>query len=99
MITREMRQTICEQIGVRIILSISGGHVMPTDTGVAFPVSAGYTVHVAYNEGADDYTVTRILKRAGKEFIEGQREHVYREQLGKTVYRASRFFCSNEKER
>ena len=96
MIDKEMRKTICEQIGFGNILSISGGRVIPTDTGINLPVSHGYHVHVEYNEGCDDYTITRIFKRGNKEFIRGRVKHVYCDQVGELAYRAGMFHSWDE---
>ena len=98
MITREMRQTICQQIGMGNILSISGGKVIPTETGIALPVSNGYTVHVEYDEGWDDYIVSRVFKRGDKEFIKGRIDHVYCDQLSELAYRAGMFRSWDENE-
>lgn len=70
---------------------------MPTDNGVRLPVSNGYSVLVEYDEGWDDYTVTRLFVRAGKEFIKGKREHVYCSEVGEVAYRAGMFRSWDEK--
>lgn len=97
-VTKEIRQTICEQIGFRTVLSISGGRVHPIDQGVSLPVSNGYFVRVEYDEGWDDYTVTRVFIRGGKEFIKGRREHVYCGELSEVAYRAGMFRSYGEEE-
>jgi len=98
MITDEMRNTIRKQIGLGNILCISGGRVHPTPTGIELPVSNCYHVRVDYDEGWDDYTVTRVLKRGGKEFIKGRVEHVYCDQVGQMAYRAGMFLSWDEVE-
>lgn len=98
MITDEIRKTIRQQIGLGNILSISGGRVRPIENGIELPVSSGYSVRVEYDEGWDDYTVTRVFKRAGKEFIHGQVEHVYCSEVGETAYRAGMFRSWDENE-
>lgn len=94
----QMRKEILRQIGAGTILGISGGRVAPIDTGIELPVSNGYRVRVEYNEGWDDYTVTRVLKRGDKEFIKGQVEHVYCDQVSQMAYRAGMFRSWDEQE-
>jgi len=98
MITKEMRHTICEQIGRGNILCISGGRVLSIKNGVELPVSNGYCVRVEYDEGWDHYTVTRVFKRAGREWIKGQVDHVYCDQVGRMAYRAGMFLSWDEVE-
>lgn len=91
MIDHEMRVVIRKQIGMGNILSISGGRVIAIPNGIELPVSNGYSVRVEYDEGWDDYTVTRVFKRGDKEFIHGKAEHVYCGELGEMAYRAGMF--------
>lgn len=91
MITKETRQTICEQIGVGNILSISGGRVYPTEKGICLPVACGYRVRVDYDEGSDTYTVRRIFIRSAVEFDHGTRDNVYCDEVGEVAYRAGMF--------
>ena len=86
------RQAMLDQIGRMNVLAISGGRVRATEHGVELPVSNGYRVRVDYNEGADDYTVRRVLVRGAKEFEKGApRERVYADQVGEIAYRAGMF--------
>lgn len=94
----EMRKEILRQLGAGTILGISGGRVAPLEMGIELPVSNGYSVRVEYDEGWDDYTVTRVFKRGGKEFIKGQVEHVYCDQVSKMAYQAGMFRSWNEHE-
>lgn len=91
MIDHEMRVVIKQQIGMGNVLSISGGRVIAIPNGIELPVSNGYSVRVEYDEGWDDYTVTRVFKRGDKEFIHGSVEHVYCGELGQMAYRAGMF--------
>src|SRR5690349_829941 len=98
MITHEIRQIMRQQIGLGNILSISGGRVIATATGLELPVSNGYRVRVEYDEGMDTYIVTRVLKRGDKEFIKGQRRDVYCDELGEVAYKAGMFRSWDENE-
>jgi hypothetical protein len=46
----------------------------------------------------DDYTVSRVFKRGGKEFIHGQRSGVYCDQVSEAAYFASCFNSYDENE-
>src|SRR5690242_14353998 len=93
-----MRKEILRQIGAGTILSISGGRVQPIHDGIELPVGSGYSVRVEYDEGWDDYTVKRMFRRGGKEWVKGQAEHVYCDQLSQMAYRAGMFRSFNEYE-
>jgi len=93
-----MRKEILRQIGAGTILGISGGRVQPIHDGIELPVGSGYSVRVEYNEGADDYTVSRMFRRGGKEWIKGQVEHVYCDEVSSMAYRAGMFRSWNEHE-
>lgn len=86
----EVRQTIVQQIGHVVVLSISGGRVIALPDGVELPVSNGYRVRVHYTP-ADDYIVERVFVRNGAEFIHGRRERVYCDELSELAYRAGMF--------
>jgi len=75
------------------MLSISGGRWY-YDTAaktVILPVGYGYKVLVKYNEGADDYTVQRILVRKANVTLRGEWPGVQCDNLGNVAYRASLF--------
>jgi hypothetical protein len=82
------------QIGIRNILSISGGRVrsVVNDDGdtirVELPVSYGYLVAVEL-AWDDTYTVSREFVRAGTVFNKGTIEGVYCGQVGEVAYQAS----------
>lgn len=68
------------------LLAISGGVVLPRETGVTLPVAAGYQVTI--DLAADDtYTVRRT--RAGA--VLGEESTVYCDQVSDSAYRASCF--------
>lgn len=83
-------QQIVAQTGRMNLLSISGGRVVGRLTGITLPVSNGYdvTIDLAAN---DTYVVRRVLRRAGKVFLHGQRTNVYAEDLAQAAYYASCF--------
>lgn len=82
--------TTISQIGRMNVLAISGGRVKAIDEHtIELPVRAGYHVRVAYIPGSDTYTVSRIFRRAGKEWVKGQVDHVYCDELGEVSYQAS----------
>lgn len=89
-ITDEQRGTIIRQVGLGTLLSISGGRKVGIADGVELPVSNGYHVRVQLT-AVDDYVVSRIFRRAGKEIIKGQRTGVYCDQVGNATYYASCF--------
>lgn len=72
------------------ILAISGGRVVARETGVTFPVGAGYTVTVDLSWN-DTYTVRRVFTRGAKTWIKGERAGVYCDQVGQAAYEASCF--------
>ena len=83
-------RTLVEQIGQRIVLSISGGRIVVRETGITLPVSNGYRVTVDLAAG-DTYTVRRVFKRAGKTWVKGERAGIYCDQVADAAYRASCF--------
>lgn len=89
-LTGEQRKTILNQIGKGNFLSISGGRVQPIADGIEMPVSNGYWVRVQLT-AADDYTVSRIFRRAGKEIIKGQATGIYCDDIGNAAYYCSCF--------
>lgn len=89
MITEEHRNELVRQIGLHV-LAISGGRVNPIDDGIELPVGSGYVVRVVLT-GMDDYTVTRLFRRSGKEWIRGERTGVYFDEVGNVAYYASCF--------
>lgn len=93
----DMRRTIAQQVGRMNILSISGGRVVATENGIELPISNGYSVRIELTV-MDDYTVSRIFKRAGKEWVKGSREGVYCDEVGEIAYRAGMFRSYDEKE-
>jgi hypothetical protein len=96
-ISAEERLQIVQQIGRVNLLSISGGRVKPIDDGIELPVSNGYSVRVQLTAG-DDYTVSRVFRRAGKEWIKGTRERVYCDEVCTATYYAGMFRSYDETE-
>ncbi|MFS0885015.1 hypothetical protein [Aeromicrobium sp. 179-A 4D2 NHS] len=96
-ITGDERRTIRDQIGFMNVLSISGGKVIPIKDGIELPVSYGYHVRVRLTP-ADDYTVERIFRRGGKEWVYGKRERVYADEVGQMAYYASCYNNDSGKE-
>lgn len=92
----EERQEIRRQIGMNI-LAISGGRAVAIADGIELPAGSGYHVRVQLT-AADDYTVTRIFRRAGKDTVKGQRTGVYCEEVSEVAYFASCFRSYNEQE-
>ena len=86
----EQRQEIVRQIGRMNLLSISGGRVRPTTDGIELPVSNGFHVRITLTP-MDTYTVERVFRRGGKEFIHGRVEDVYCDTLHEIAYRAGMF--------
>lgn len=86
----EQRQEIVRQIGRMTVLSISGGRVVPVPDGIELPVSNGFHVRVTLTP-MDEYTVERVFRRAGKEFIHGRVDGVYCDGVGSAAYRAGMF--------
>ncbi len=84
------RQEMVRQISLMAILSISGGRVTPIPDGIELPVSNGYRVRVQLTP-IDDYTVTRVFIRGGKEFEHGKRVHVYADEVSAAAYYAGMF--------
>lgn len=92
----EEQQAIRDQIGMNI-LAISGGVWNRIADGIEMPCGAGYTVRVQLTPG-DDYTVTRVFKRAGEEFIHGSRKGVFCDEVSEVAYFASCFRSYSELE-
>lgn len=67
------------------VYAISGGRLVPIEGGIELPVSHGYRVRVVL-AAADDYTVSRVFRRNGKEWAKGQRTHVHCDQVGEAAY-------------
>jgi len=82
--------TLLAQIGRWNVLATSGGRILHRETGITLPCGNGYSVTVDLAAG-DTYTVRRIFTRAGKSWVKGEREGVYCEEIGETVYRAGCF--------
>lgn len=77
------------QIGRMTVGAISGGRFFSLDGAtVLYPVSSGYHVAVTLT-GADDYTVRRILVRAGKVTVKAEAERVYCDQISDVAYQMS----------
>lgn len=89
-IETEEREQIVRQIGMGNILSISGGRVTYIADGIELPVSNGYKVRVQLTP-VDDYTVTRIFTRRGREFLHGRLDRVYADSIGNVAYYAGMF--------
>lgn len=76
------------QIGEGTLWAISGGRVILRRTGVTLPVRSSYVVTV--DLAADDtYTVRRVFRRAGREWVKGEQAQVYCDEVGQVAYRAS----------
>jgi hypothetical protein len=88
------KREIARQIGGNI-LAISGGRWLAIDDGIEMPVGSGYTVRVQLTP-VDDYIVSRVFRRAGKEWIKGQREGVYCDEVSEAAYFASCFRSYDE---
>jgi hypothetical protein len=95
MLTDQQYGDMADQIGRRVILSISGGRIIKMSKGIRLPVSSGISVVVIYDEGSDTYTVKREFCRKvrGDEtiFNHGQRTEVYCDQLSETAYVAGMY--------
>lgn len=81
--------TLKGQIGRMNILAISGGRSLIVDGKLVLPVSSGYRVIVGYDEGADTYTVERVMVRGAKTFHKGLVTNVYCDEVGEVAYQAS----------
>lgn len=95
-ITTEQRQEMVQQIGQNI-LPISGGRVRGIPDGIELPCGGGFTVRIQLT-AADDYVVSRVFRRAGKEFLHGQRAGVYCDEVSEVAYYASCFRSYDEAE-
>jgi len=85
-------ETMVEQIGMMNILAISGGRkIAVDDVTLHLPVSNGYVVEIQYDEQMDTYTVRRVFRRGGKQFIKGEVKDVYCDELGEVAYQAHAF--------
>ena len=96
-IEQDQRAEIARQIGTGNILCISGGRIVPIADGIELPVSNGYKVRIQLSP-VDDYTVTRVFTRSGKETIKGQIAGVYADQVGQAAYYAGMFRSYNADE-
>lgn len=92
----EQRREIARQIGHNI-LAISGGRIVGIADGIELPCGSGFHVRIQLTP-LDEYTVSRVFRRKDKEFIHGQREHVYFDQVGELAYYASCFRSYDETE-
>jgi hypothetical protein len=92
----EQRQEMARQIGANL-LPISGGRVVPIPDGIEMPCGSGYTVRVQLTP-IDEYTVSRVFRRGGKEFIHGQRQHVFFDEVSEVSYFASCYRSYSETE-
>ena len=81
------RQEIARQIGANL-MPISGGRVVGIADGIELPAGSGFHVRIQLTP-LDEYTVTRIFRRGGKEFEHGKREHVYCDEVSEVAYFAS----------
>lgn len=84
-------ELVGRQIGIQNILAISGGRLLYDDENCTaiLPVRYGYKVVVKYNEGSDDYTVSRIHVRGTTVTNKGEVSGVYCDNLGDVAYAAS----------
>lgn len=93
----EQRKEIVRQIGCNI-WAISGGRVVAIDNGIEMNAGGGgYHVRVVL-DASDTYTVSRVFKRAGKEFPKGSRSDVYCDEVSEVAYYASCFRSYDENE-
>ena len=90
-------QTVA-QIGRGNILAISGGRITVVDPtpdyssveAIVLPVGHGYSVRITLN-ALDLYTVQRIFRRGGKQWVKGQWNDVYADEIGDVAFRASAY--------
>lgn len=83
--------TLKAQMGLMNLLAISGGRAYRVGPStIDLPVSSGYRVRITLAAN-DTYTVTRLMKRGGKEFIKGTMTDVYCDQVGNIAYAASSY--------
>ena len=87
-LTARQHQEIVSQIGRMNIFAISGGPVTPLEDGIELKVGHGYYVRVRLTP-LDLYTVSRIFRRNGKEFVHGSKDGIYCDEVGEQAYRAS----------
>lgn len=85
----DQQREIARQVGQNL-WAISGGRIKGIADGIELPVGNGYTVRIQLTP-ADEYIVSRVFRRAGKEWIKGQREGVYCDQVSEAAYFASCF--------
>ena len=97
-LTADERTMLVRQIGNMNLLAISGGRVTPILNGVDLPVSNGYLVRVLLDRASDTYIVQRVFRRAGQEWVKGERANVYWDELPELAYRASCFSSYDENE-
>jgi hypothetical protein len=96
MITTDQQREIARQIGANI-WAISGGRWRPIDNGIELPAGSGYVVRVELT-AADDYTVSRVFRRGRQEWLRGQRDRVYCDEVAEAAYFASCFRSYDETE-
>ena len=92
----EQRQEMARQIGANL-MPISGGRVVAIPDGIEMPCGSGYAVRVQLTP-IDEYTVSRVFRRGGKEWIRGQREHVFCDEVSEAAYFASCYQSYSETE-
>lgn len=87
----EIARTIRDQIGFATILAISGGKwlVASDRLGIVIPAGSGYVVKVEYRPVPDLYSVERVFRRGGREWVKGVETEVYWLDLEDSVWRAS----------
>ena len=78
---------MARQIGANL-LPISGGQVVGIADGIEMPCGSGFHVRVQLTP-IDEYTVSRVFRRGGEEWIHGQREHVFCDEVSEVAYFAS----------
>jgi hypothetical protein len=74
------------------VYAISGGRVDAITMGIELPVSHGngYIVRIVVDPGMT-YTVSRVFRGFGRQFIKGSRSGVYHDQVGDAALYASCF--------
>ena len=78
------------QIGTMNIMAISGGLVIPRNTGITLPVGEGYSVEIDLNF-MDFYDVKRVYTTENKRIIKGEVTDVDSSNVGRAAYYASCF--------
>ena len=93
----DMRREIVRQIGPTNMLAISGGRVRPIKDGIMLPVGSGYHVRVTLTPW-DVYLVQRVFIRGGREWVKGERDNVYGDEISEVAYWASCYRSYDELE-